>query len=75
MKNGVTVTRKYLEVGHAFVKGDSVHSHIEKKLKHKDIMYLQIILASSKIQEFGRSPMKSRTTNSYHTRSSKIMKQ
>ena len=75
MKNGVTVTRKYLEVGHTFMEGDSVHSKIEKKLKHKDINvpadYISII-KNARVRPF---PMKSRMINSYHNPSSRIMKQ
>ena len=37
MRNNITVTRKYLEVGHTFMEGDSVHSKIESKIKKQDI--------------------------------------
>lgn len=37
MKNYVTVTRMYREVDHTFMEVDSVHSNIEKRLKHQNI--------------------------------------
>ncbi|CAG9837767.1 unnamed protein product [Diabrotica balteata] len=48
MHHGVTITQKFLEVGHTQMEGDAVHSAIERKLKNRNIHLPSDYLAVTK---------------------------
>nr|CAH7713644.1 unnamed protein product [Callosobruchus chinensis] len=43
MQNKITITQKFLEKGHTQMECDSMHSVIERALRHKKLMFQQIM--------------------------------